>query len=57
MGRIFALALVVVLGFAQANVSAQTPWESITSKEGQVTIELPGKPSTNRGSARRLAAT
>src|SRR5436190_16389862 len=53
MFRVLALASLVALSFASAPVSAQDAWETITSKEGQFTVELPGKPTINQTRSRK----
>jgi len=40
MLRVLALASLMVLPLAPAPVSAQTAWKTITSKEGQFTVEM-----------------
>ena len=54
MLRVFVSLLVVVLANA-APVSAQDAWESITSKEGQFTVEMPAKPTINQSRVRKEA--
>jgi hypothetical protein len=41
------LALLVLAG-AALPTSAQTPWETVTSKEGQFTVEMPAKPDITK---------
>jgi regulation of enolase protein 1 (concanavalin A-like superfamily) len=53
MRRVLILASLVVLPFASAPVSAQVAWETITSKEGQFTVEMPRKPTINQTRARK----
>jgi regulation of enolase protein 1 (concanavalin A-like superfamily) len=52
MLRVFALALVVP-ALLQAPVSAQEAWQTVTSKEGQFTVEMPGKPTINQNKIRK----
>src|SRR5439155_620645 len=40
--RLFSLVLILA---AAPSASAQMPWESVTSKEGGFTVEMPAKPS------------
>ena len=53
MLRVFALAFVAVLALTAAPASAQDAWETVTSKEGQFTVELPGKPTINQARVRK----
>jgi regulation of enolase protein 1 (concanavalin A-like superfamily) len=55
MVRGFALSLVAVLAFTQTHARAQVNWETFTSKEGQFTVELPGKPTINQSRVRKGA--
>ena len=54
MLRVLALALVVVT-FTEVPVSAQDAWESITSKEGLFTVEMPAKLTINQSRLRKGA--
>ena len=47
-----ALALVVVLAFTGVTASAQDAWQTITSKEGLFTVEMPAKPTINKSRVR-----
>jgi regulation of enolase protein 1 (concanavalin A-like superfamily) len=51
--RLFALfAIVVLAGACAPPAPAQAPWETVTSKEGQFTVEMPVKPSVTRSRTR-----
>src|SRR5262245_60365226 len=43
----------VVLGGLAPQADAQTPWETVTSKEGQFTVEMPVKPDINKRRTRK----
>ena len=47
--------LVVVVVAASPRATAQTTWETVTSKEGQFTVEMPKRPDINRTRTRKGA--
>ena len=47
------MALIGILTFAGVRVSAQDAWKTITSKEGQFTVEMPAKPTINQTRVRK----
>jgi regulation of enolase protein 1 (concanavalin A-like superfamily) len=52
--RVCALTAVVALAAAGTPPApAQTPWETVTSKEGQFTVEMPVKPTITRSRTRK----
>jgi regulation of enolase protein 1 (concanavalin A-like superfamily) len=53
MRRVFGLALLVASALASAPASAQVAWQTISSKEGQFTVELPTKPTINQTRSRK----
>ena len=53
MLRVVAFSLVVAL--APLRPSAEDAWETFTSKEGQFTVEMPGKPTINQTRIRKEA--
>jgi regulation of enolase protein 1 (concanavalin A-like superfamily) len=53
MLRIFSLALVVALASFAAPASARDTWETVTSKEGLFTVDMPGKPTINQSRVRK----
>lgn len=53
MVRSFAFALVVTLAGMGQIAWAQDAWETFSSKEGQFTVDLPGKPTINKTRAAR----
>ena len=55
MLRIFVLASVVTLAFTLTHASAQVAWETVTSKEGQFTVQMPEKPTVNESRIRKGA--
>jgi len=50
--RAISLALVLFVACAMP-AAAQTPWETVTSKEGQFTVDMPGKPTINKTRTRK----
>jgi regulation of enolase protein 1 (concanavalin A-like superfamily) len=50
--RIFPLSLTLSL-VVSARAPAQTPWETVTSKEGQFTVEMPAKPNFTNSRTRK----
>src|SRR5262245_17093948 len=55
MVRIVALALGAVLAFAVAHAAAagKDSWETVNSKEGQFSVEMPEKPAINQSRIRK----
>jgi regulation of enolase protein 1 (concanavalin A-like superfamily) len=53
MRRVLVLAWVVALAAMSAPASAQVAWETVASKEGQFTVEMPGKPTINQTRTRK----
>ncbi len=53
MLRFFAFTLLMVLASTSAPASAQVAWQTITSKEGDFTVEMPVKPILNKTRTRK----
>src|SRR4051812_24494979 len=53
MGKLSGFLALVTLGVSAAPGSAQTAWETVTSKEGQFTVEMPTKPDIERTRTRK----
>jgi regulation of enolase protein 1 (concanavalin A-like superfamily) len=51
----FASALLVLTAIILTPSSAQDAWKSVTSKEGQFTVEMPEKPTINETKTRKAA--
>lgn len=53
--RTFSIALTLTLALALPSFAEPPAWETVTSKEGQFTVEMPTKPSINRQRTRNRA--
>src|SRR5262245_64197678 len=55
MRILFGLLSLFVSGALAPVASAQTAWETVTSKEGQFSVEMPTKPAIERTRTRKAA--
>jgi hypothetical protein len=55
MRNLYCLLALVVFVEASPRATAQTKWETVTSKEGQFTVEMPKEPDINRTRTRKAA--